>query len=539
MTSKRMQLHPGRYEHRVEKLKQDWIQSGVLTRLWSKDPTLWIDQDNEEISARLGWLDLPVRLHDQMGSFKRFIDELQSESIQHVILIGMGGSSLAPEVLHNVYGIRKGCPQLIVCDSTHPDRIHEISERMDPSTSHFLVSSKSGTTLETISLFRYFWDLLKRTDLNPGHYFTAITDNDTPLYNEARELGFRRIFRGRSDVGGRFSVLSEFGIIPALLTGIEIDSADEFLKADSPYSEDSRAGLLLGAFLGEIAKGADKLTFLMSPPYDSFPAWIEQLIAESLGKDGQGIIPIVGEPLLPVGEYGTDRSFVIYEDQTGVDGRSTNLSSSLRDAGFPVLVVEMNQPDELLSEMFRWEVAVACAGMALNINPFNQPDVQLTKNYTREAMAGGVEMAHVIVEDGGPVQAIDQLISRASAHDYVALQVFLASNEKTDRLLLSLRQKIQQRMGLATTVGYGPRFLHSTGQLHKGGPDAGVFIQIVDQPRRDIPVPESDYTFAQMIAAQAFGDYNALKKSGRKVVRIDLGKETHAALNALTLSLSV
>ncbi|MFC2158483.1 hypothetical protein ACFLT9_11660 [Acidobacteriota bacterium] len=538
MTSKRLRFHLGRYEHRVEKLRQEWIQSSVLTRLWSKDPTLWLNQDSDEISARLGWLDLPVRLHVQMDSLKRYIDELHSESIQNVILIGMGGSSLAPEVLHNVYGPRKGCPQLIVCDSTHPDRINEIAGRIDPSTSHFLVSSKSGTTLETISLFRYFWDLLKRSDLNPGHYFTAITDNETPLYTEAQKLGFRRIFRGRSDVGGRFSALSEFGIIPALLTGIEIDSAEKILKADSPYSEDSRAGLLLGAFLGEIAGGADKLTFIMSSRFASFPTWIEQLIAESLGKDGKGVIPIIGEPLLPIEEYGTDRSFVIYEDQSGGDGRSTSLSSSLREAGFPVVVVEINQPDQILSEMFRWEVAVACAGMALNINPFDQPDVQSAKNYTQDVMSCGFGLDHVLAEDREPAQAVDHLISQASAHDYVALQVFLAPNDRTDELLLSLRQKIRQRTGLATTVGYGPRFLHSTGQLHKGGPDEGVFIQIVDQPQRDIPVPGSDYTFTQMVAAQAYGDYSALKKSGRKVVRFDLGKDSQAALKALTLSLS-
>ena len=538
MTIKRLNTYPGKFGRPIDVTRKEWARSGILKRMWVKDAALWPDQDANELSTRLGWLELPTRMPERLGILRGFADEIRAESIENVVLIGMGGSSLAPEVFHRVLGSREGFPRLIVCDSIHPDRILEIKEQIDLEKSFFLVSSKSGTTLETLSLLQYFWDLLERSELNPGHYFAAITDPETPLSAQAREMGFRRIFSGRSDVGGRFSALSEFGVIPAILTGMNVESAFNILKADSPHSEDIRAGLELGAFLGGISAGGDKLTFIMSESYESFPDWIEQLVAESLGKEGRGIIPVVHEPALPVQDYGRDRSFVLYTDSSDFGREQARLVSSLVEAGFPVIHVEMGQRDELLSEMFRWEIAVACAGIALKVNPFNQPDVQSAKIRAGQMLEEGISPSDEdLFLDEGRMTDLIGFLDSARPGDYVTLQCFLAPTQENGQRLQSVRQKIRDRTGRAVTFGYGPRYLHSTGQLHKGGPDSGLFIQLKDVPQKDIPVPGSGHTFSQILEAQAWGDYTALREAGRRIFRIDLGKDTRAGLQSLLESI--
>jgi transaldolase/glucose-6-phosphate isomerase len=448
----------------------------------------------------------------------------------------MGGSSLAPEVYQRTLGNQPGSPQLVVLDSTHPDAVLAAVESLDLETTLFVVASKSGGTLETLSLFKYAWHRLAAVSDSPGQHFVAITDPGTSLEATARELQFREIFGAPPEVGGRFSALSVFGLVPAALIGTSLERliGPAQSVAVACAEPDANPGLELGAILAELAIGGrDKLTFVTTPTVAALPDWIEQLVAESTGKHGNGILPVVGEPLAEPAAYGSDRLFIRLSVQGEEDAATTAALERIAEAGHPVVDFCLEDPYAVGQEMFRWEVAVASAGAALAINPFDQPDVQLAKELARQAMAGETAAAGAEPPTAGPAARLGELLDQGRAGDYVAIQAFLAASPELSDQLSRLQGLIRDRSHLATVVGYGPRFLHSTGQLHKGGPDSGLFVQLVDSPARDLEVPDTDYSFGRLIAAQAAGDLAALKQRGRRTLRINLGGSPEAALAAL------
>jgi transaldolase/glucose-6-phosphate isomerase len=430
----------GEFGGRLEERIRTWEKTGYLRRLRAKDPTLWTSGRMAEITSRLGWLDLPETMAPRIAGFSAFAEEIKAEGFTHAVLLGMGGSSLAPEVFQKTFGNAPGYPELIVLDSTHPAAVVALERKIDLPRTLFIVSSKSGTTIETLSFFRYFWRRMSRAADLPGRQFIAVTDPGTPLAALARDRGFRRIFEADPDVGGRFSALTEFGLLPAALIGVDIRrllaSARTEAGENAPDVPEGKApGLRLGAALGETDGVRDKLTLLTSPSLRSFPDWLEQLIAESTGKDGKGIVPVSGEPVLPAGLYGRDRTFVSLA-LAGDPGRGLEeLEESLEKAGHPVLRTRFEDLFSLGREIFRWEIAVAAVCSALGIQPFTQPDVELAKELARKAMAwsagqdrkASVHKEAVSTDDPAALRAaFDQWLAQARPRDYVALQAFLA-----------------------------------------------------------------------------------------------------------------
>ncbi len=522
-----------------------WDAAGMGRRLRERDPTIWCAEAApglaDEIADRLGWLGLPATTGARLDDLRDFAAEIGRERVHHVVLLGMGGSSLAPEGFAATFGSAAGFPELVVLDGTHPGAVADVERRIELGRTLFVVSSKSGTTIETLSLFRLFWDRAQREPGSAGSRFVAITDPGTPLDRLGRERGFRRVIEAPPDVGGRYSALSVFGLAPAALIGIDVrrllDGAATMAGAAGPGLE---LGLELGAALGELARaGRDKVTFLASPGLAAFPAWIEQLIAESTGKGGAGIVPVADEPLGTPDGYGADRFFVSMTLAGDPPGDRVPRLAALEAAGHPVARIRLGETADLGREMFRWEVAVAAAGAVLGINPFDQPDVQLAKDLARQAMAAGPEGAAPAEDDIGVAghedlaPVLEAWLATARPRDYVAVQAYLAPTAETDAALRGLRVTLAKRLGLATTLGYGPRFLHSTGQLHKGGPNTGLFLQLTDEVGDDIAVPETETTFGALIRAQALGDYRALRQRDRRVLRLNLGRDAAAGLASL------
>ena len=533
-----------------------WRAAGLGRRLWAKDPTVWFEEPVAEISDRLGWLDLPGVMAGQIEGIERFADQVCAEGTRHVVLLGMGGSSLAPEVFAAAAGGGAHYPELIVLDSTHPKAVADVDRRIDIARTLFLVSSKSGTTLETLSLFRTFWRRAGQSGSGPGRRFVAITDAGSPLAALAADRGFRNTFLAPEDVGGRYSALSVFGLVPAALAGMDIRrllaGAQAMAEAcGSGVAETENPALVLGAALAELARsGRDKVTFLTSPALNALSAWIEQLIAESIGKDGIGIVPVAGEAPGDAEVYGDDRFFVsIALAGDGPGEADETMLSALIAAGHPLARIELSDVTGLAQEMFRWQLAVVAAAAALGVHPFDQPDVEIAKKLARQAMAPaaqGAKMpeagpaASIGIGSGDPealMQALSAWIGGARPGDYVALQAYLAPTQGTTTTLADIRLALRDRLTLAVTLGFGPRFLHSTGQLHKGGADNGLFLQLVDQSDDDIAIPETNYGFATLIAAQALGDLRALEQRGRRVLRVDLGTDTASGLAALAKAL--
>ena len=500
----------------------------MAERLAEGDPTVWAVGEVPELADRLGWL----RLHDSMRPRLGEITELAeqaSDGVDHVVLLGMGGSSLAPEVFAAVLGPVPGWPRLIVLDSTHPGAVQGVTERIDPARTLFVVSSKSGTTLETLSFFRHFFALTG----GDASRFVAVTDPGSSLEQLGRQRGFRAVVTAPPDVGGRYSALTPFGLLPAALVGIDpallLDAASELAK------ESTAAAIQLGLVWGVLAaSGRDKLTLVTSPSLQAFPAWLEQLVAESLGKDGTGIVPVAGEPLGEAPVYGDDRVFLGWQ----LAGESVPGLERLTAAGHPAGVLELEQPGQLAGEMLRTELATAAAGEVLGVHPFDQPDVEAAKQLARRAMAGELDAGAIPAVGVGDHQALDRLLSTVGPGDYVAIQAYLPPGPQLDAALTRLRTAVRARTQAATTVGYGPRFLHSTGQLHKGGPSGCVAVQLVDHPHRDVPIPETGDTFGRLIAAQAAGDYQALADRGRRLLRVELGEDPAGEVEALAEGLT-
>ena len=537
-------LSIGKYQNALETRLKYWKKSGFNRRLWRKDPTIWFPKEVPEITDRLGWLYLPEIVHEQLGNLVSFAEEIRSEKIAHVVLLGMGGSSLAPQVYRQIFGNAPGFPELVVLDSTHPDTINAIEQNIDLSRTLFILASKSGTTLEPNALFEYFWSKVAQITADPGRHFVAISDPGTTLVQLAKEQGFRQTFLANPDLGGRYSAITVFGLVPAALIGVDVsnlvDRSGVAMETSAfCVSEPKIPALNLGAALGEMAlRGRDKVTFFTTSSLKSFPIWLEQLIAESTGKDGKGILPVVDEPISD--SYASDRVFVHFS-LAGEEGQDLrNKLESFQALGHPVIYIDLSDKYDIGQEIFHWEVAVASASAVLGVHPFNQPDVESAKELARAAMTETVKFAVRDVE-AVPADDAKQLfesftnwLGEAQERGYIAIQSYLQPTAQIEEKLTEIRVGLLNRLNLATTIGYGPRFLHSTGQFHKGGPDCGLFLQLIDEPREDIPVPGTNYTFGDIIQAQALGDYQALSRHGRRVLRVNLKKMATQGLSYIT-----
>jgi len=548
------------YEKAIASGLADLARRKIISRIWKKDWTVWRDNPSE-IRNRLGWLTSPRAMEKRLGGMRLYTQRIRQKGYTQALLLGMGGSSLAPLVLADVFKTRPGYLDLDVLDLTDPAAVLAWRKKLNPAKTLFLVSSKSGTTVETNSFFRYYWNWMsdRLGSKKTGEHFAAITDPGTPLEEEARRLGFSAVFAGDPEIGGRFSALSPFCLLPALLKGIRAETLLQtavMMSAQCRREPDLMAnpGALLGTIFGVLAKGGrDKLTLLLSPELRSFGLWLEQLIAESTGKEGKGIVPVDGEIAAPGEDYGNDRLFVRIREKGEAAGDAA--ARRLEAAGYPLLSLVIPGPSCLGSQFFLWEFATAVAGFFLGINPFDQPDVDSAKKKTQEFVHFYLEHGSLPEENprfrrsglslysdiSAPsfVRALERFLSLAAPGDYLAVQAFLAPTRETETSLQRLRRRLRDRTRLATTVGYGPRFLHSTGQLHKGDRGNGLFIQFTADDRHDASIPDSpgdagsSITFGVLKAAQARGDYETLRARGRRIIRIHLGKDAASGLKRL------
>jgi len=528
----------GRYLGDMEAVLADLSQRDVVGRMWRKDHTVW-KPDPSEITNRLGWLAITELMREQIPALQTFAQEIRDSGFRHIVLLGMGGSSLGSEVLRQTFGSAVGYPELIVLDSIIPASVQAVTESIDPAHTLFLVSSKSGSTTEPLSLYHYFRSLVESVvgKEKTGRSFIAITDPGTPLAKLAKETGFRHVFLNPPDIGGRYSVLSYFGLVPAALIGVDItvllSQADSMRKKCAPSVPISEnPGAWLGAYLGTLAlQGRDKLTLITSPSIVNFGLWVEQLIAESTGKDGKGIIPIVGESLMAPANYGDDRLF-IYLRMEGDDSSTIDTAlEKIKSSGQPVVTLELQDNYDLGAEFFRWEFATAVASAILGINPFDQPNVQAAKDATKRLLQEYTASGHLPSVEAAVSFA--DLLAEAGRGKYLAIMAYVSQTPEIDKVLADLRQKVVERYHIATTLGYGPRFLHSTGQLHKGGPNTGLFLQVTAEHKKDLPIPGEPSTFGVVASAQALGDLQALLSSERRVTKVHFSRGDEGAISKL------
>ena len=483
-------------------------EESVIARIWKRDHLVWKPRA-AGVSDRLDWLTVAGEMTGEVDDLTAFARDIWADGFTTAVLLGMGGSSLAPEVLQETFGSAPGALRLHVLDTTDPEQIASLAGQVELPRTLFIVASKSGTTVETLSQLAYFWE-----QIPDGKHFVAITDPGSALAKTAAERGFRRVFGNPPDIGGRYSALSYFGLVPAALIGVDITQllarARQMVRACGPSGTSSaNPGAWLGAVIGEAAlAGRNKLTLVMPGPLVTLGYWIEQLIAESTGKEGRGVVPIEGEALGPPSVYGDDRLFVAIGDAPAL--------RELEDAGHPVVRLAYSDPYQLGAEFFRWEFATAVAGHILEINPFDQPNVKEAKDATDKILAGGSAAV--------ATPAASEVLARIGPGDYVALTAYVPRTDRWEEQLQRARLALRDRYHVATTVGFGPRFLHSTGQVHKGGPNQGVFIQVVTESLHDIPIPGKPYTFGELKAAQAAGDLASLHAHGRRVARLTEGE---------------
>jgi transaldolase/glucose-6-phosphate isomerase len=555
----------GEYQGLVDQGLAEIRDQQIIARIWAHDHTVW-KPESTEITNRLGWLQSPEAMIDSFQRLRPFADAVRKEGYTDALLLGMGGSSLAPEVFRQAFGVEKGYLDLAVLDSTVPGAVLARAHQLNPEKTLVIVSTKSGTTVETLSLFKFFytWMAAAVGKEEAGKHFIAITDPGSPLLDVSTHYRFRLGFINAAYMGGRYAALSSVGLVPAALIGMDLGQLLERARAmarrckpASSTKETIDPGALLGAIMAALAQaGRDKITFIISSQIASFGNWLEQLIAESTGKEGKGILPVVGEDLGAPGEYGEDRLFVhlCLEGDTAADAAVTALEA----AGHPIVRISLHDAYDLGGQLFLWEMAVAVAGHRLGINPFDQPDVEAAKVFARQTVdeykkkrSLPVE-APTLVKDGievygetaaaQPAKALMAFLAQAGpgGGGYVALQAFLEPTPEIDGALQALRMGLGSRLQLATTRGYGPRFLHSTGQLHKGDAGKGLFIQFTADDARDAPIPDeagsaaSAITFGILKAAQALGDRRALVAAGRRVLRFHLGKDAVKGLRALS-----
>jgi len=552
----------GSYMDIVDRAVAELRDERVLSRIWAHDHTVW-KPDPTEITNRLGWLHSPEVMGESVERLTGFVEGVRESGYTDALLLGMGGSSLAPEVFRKTFGVKEGYLDLAVLDSTDPGAILAHAERLTPSRTLFIVSTKSGTTVETLSFFNFFHNWVKDSvgEERAGEHFIAITDPGTPLVDLARRYRFRDCFLNDPHIGGRYSALSYFGLVPAALIGMDfgtlLDRAMTMVgncaACNCPAEGDNHGGRL-GVVLGDLAKlGRDKVTLISSPQIEDFGDWVEQLIAESTGKEDRGILPVVGEKVGPSASYGEDRLFV-YMHLEG-DEVHESAVAELEGAGYPVVRLSLNDLYDLGGQFFLWEMAVAVAGHRLGINPFDQPNVEAAKALARQvaeeykeegslpletpALSGDGIAVYGDITTGTPAEALTRFLENARPGAYIALQAYVQPTPEAHEALQTLRTSLRDRFLLATTLGFGPRFLHSTGQLHKGDVGRGLFLQFTADDQRDAPIPDeagssaSSMTFGVLKAAQAMGDRQALLNAGRQVIRFHLGGDIVGGLKRL------
>ncbi len=554
----------GKYDDAVSSAIKEADKGDVIRRIWRKDVSLWKEDPAHQkiIKNALGWLTVPDMMIGVEDDLIAFADRIRGvREFKHVMLCGMGGSSLCPEVLRQTFGPQEGYPKLLVLDSTDPDAFCDIADQIDITKCLFIISSKSGTTTEPLVFYKYWYDQVGKRKDNPGECFVAITDPGTLMEQMATDDKFKRIFLNPADIGGRYSALSYFGMVPAALMGLDIkkllDRAERIVHScASVVPAGDNPGARLGAIIGECARaGRDKLTIVADPKISSLGLWVEQLIAESTGKEGKGIVPVSGETLGSPSVYGNDRLFVSISVGK-LDSQTDVKLKALEAAGHPVVYRTLTDTYDLGEEFFLWEIATAFAGYRLGINPFDQPNVQESKDATKEllekfANEGKLQEQPLLVTDGtlkvhadektvaalpssSVLEALRAHLARAGAGDYIALLNYIEETPENESIIQQMRTHLRDATRCATTTGYGPRFLHSTGQLHKGGPDTGVFIQVTAPDATDLPIPNQPYTFSILKQAQALGDFRSLSSRGRRAIRVDLGADTTAGLRRLS-----
>jgi transaldolase/glucose-6-phosphate isomerase len=563
----RQRLAPGRFQKALDHSSEEWRAQGKVRRLWHHDKTVWTGTDEDKW---LGWLDSPAKA--DIADYEDFARRVKGQNFTDAVVLGMGGSSLGPEVLAQTFPRKAGFPRLHVLDSTDPAQVRAMERAVDLKRTLFIVSSKSGGTTEPNAMKDYFFDRVARTigSERAGHRFIAVTDPGSSLEKVARTQGFARIFHGDPSIGGRYSVLSPFGLVPAAAAGIDIRTLIRHALAmvrtcgaDVPPHENP--AVLLGLAMGLAGlEGRDKVTILTSEKIADFGAWAEQLIAESTGKDGKGLIPIEGEPLGEPSLYGNDRFFIDLRTESEDDSAHEARLAALEAAGHPVVRIVMKGIDHIGQEFFRFELATAVAGAVLGINPFNQPDVESAKVKTRELTAafektGALPPESPVVRtaeadlftdetnaaalrklgaDGDLGSWLKAHLSRSAAGDYVALLAYLERDKAHIEALQDMRLKVRDRRRVATCAEFGPRFLHSTGQAYKGGPDSGVFLQVTADDDKDLAIPGQKASFGVVKAAQARGDFDVLAERGRRALRVHLKGKLTGALSALNAALT-
>jgi transaldolase/glucose-6-phosphate isomerase len=553
----------GKYTKPVQERVATLEATNFSLRLWRKEPGLWKSdaKDQEEIRDGLGWLHVAEKMEENLREIDDFKNEILKAGFRSVLHMGMGGSSLTPLVLQRVFSHSADALTLTVLDSTDPATILKIEKTLPIANTLFIVASKSGTTAEPLAFGDYFYQKVKLIKgERAGENFCVITDPGSPLVKQAQERAYRKTFLNFSDIGGRYSALSYFGLVPAALMGIDVNElllrALRMLHASaSSVPAQENPGLLLGASLGELAKNdqRNKVTFLLSESLSPFGMWLEQLLAESTGKEGTGLLPVAGEPLGKPSEYGPDRIFVYICMKDTTDKELEHEVSSLRDAGQPMITITLNDRLDLGEEFFRWEFATATAGSILGINAFNQPNVQESKDNTNRLLAIVREQGKLPDEKPSLIkeplrlyfdekaasvaETLKQFLAQAHPGDYLALMAYINEDSTNDKALQEIRVLMQDHLHIPTTLGYGPRFLHSTGQFHKGGPNTGLFLQLTATDNEDVPIPGEPYTFGVFKRAQALGDLEALQKHGRRVGHIHLGADIHQGLSILKIEL--
>ena len=553
-------FNPERLAPELDRSLRGLEKDRVVRRIWGRDATVWKTEDRE-ISNRLGWLSSPRSAEDEVPALEAFAASLRGEGLTRAVVLGMGGSSLAPEVFARAFGTGDGALELEVLDTTEPGTVAAAAERLDPGRTLFVVSSKSGTTAELVALFSFFYDRARRElgDARAGGRFVAVTDPGTPLEALAKSLRFRGTFSGRPDIGGRFSALSAFGLLPAALKGIDLRrlllSSRTVADACRVETPDENPGARLGAILGTAAaSGIDKLTFFVPPPLRPLAGWLEQLIAESTGKEGKGIVPVIEDVPGSPASYGKDRLFVELPD-AGAPGRDGGVRA-LIDAGAPLVRLTLEDPYSLAGHFFLWEFATAVAAHCLKINPFDQPDVESTKKKTKDILAGsgraggaapaGQSLDAEVLTIAGPGRSksagetLARFLGASREGDYIAVLAFLPPREGVETLLAGLASVLRRKHRLPVTLGFGPRYLHSTGQLHKGDGNMGLFLMLTEADMPDVPIPavpgveRPAATFADLFAAQGRGDGMALADKGRRVLRVEIEGPVEAGLKELT-----
>jgi len=535
MSNLEIKSHFGSFQTSIESALAELGENRIIPRIWNHDHTVW-QSEPTEISNRLGWLDIANRLRSKIDRLQALKESLVQDGYTKALLLGMGGSSLAPEVFAKTFRYEVNGLDLAVLDSTDPGAVLAYQKSLDLHKTIFIVSTKSGGTVETLSFFKYFYNQVCEMvgEENAGAHFIAITDPGSKLEALAEQFHFRETFLNDSHIGGRFSVLSFFGLVPASLIGLDIEklinsaiATAQACGTNNPLKQNP--GALLGAVMGALAKlGRDKITFISSSEISSFGDWVEQLIAESTGKEGQGILPVVGEPLGVPQVYGNDRIFVHL--RLGEDHSDLTALKALAQSGHPVLHLQLIDKYDLGGQFFLWEFATAVASYFLNINPFNQPNVESAKVQARKMVAEYENTGKLPEADFVPLtrETLTRFLDNPAPGTYICLQAYLNPTPEAEAVLKNLRQKLRDRYKVATTLGFGPRFLHSTGQLHKGDQGNGMFIQITSQAANDLPIPDepgrksSRMSFQTLKMSQALGDAAALEAAGRKLLRFKI-----------------